>query len=377
MVLKTLPDLDDDFDDMSDEPETQSDALKNILRYLSQGEVIPIISNSFRIEQIFRADKEVTDKISKSAKYDDEDLTIDEQLTKLWAERIKYPMPDTHNLARVAQYHLVESKDQLSARSEYLDFLKRYLLRLARSDNQHRTIALRLLKRVQNLSFSNILHQLDYLNFPEGVEDPLRLLARLPLPIYITTSYYDFLERALELEDKKPRTQVCFWCSAGSNRKNENCPDPTFKPSVDEPAVYHLYGLEDHPQTLVLSEDDYMNFLVSIAEDKNTQNPIVPIILHGALAENRLLLLGYQLRDWDFRILFRFIQHFRENTNSPPRGMVIQLKPDRKRIGEDEKSLSYLSHYFDKKEFDVEWTNTEDFIQELWTEWDKYRRGLQ
>jgi hypothetical protein len=116
-----------------------------------------------------------------------------------------------------------------------------------------------------------------------------------------------------------------------------------------------------------------MSFLISVVEDTNTQNPIVPLRLRQALAESPLLLLGYQLRDWDFRVLFRFILRFRKEELSP-RGMVIQLKPDRKRIGTIEKALKYLSNYLDKKQFDVEWTDTESFIRRLWEEWNRYRQ---
>ncbi len=135
-----------------------------------------------------------------------------------------------------------------------------------------------------------------------------------------------------------------------------------------------MFGLEDYPQTLVISEDDFMNFLISVVEDTNTQNPMVPFKLRQALAKSPLLLLGYQLRDWDFRVLFRFILRYRKEELSP-RGMVIQLRPDHKRIGNVEKATQYLSHYLDKKQFDIEWTDTESFVRKLWVEWNKYRLG--
>jgi len=200
------------------------------------------------------------------------------------------------------------------------------------------------------------------------------LLARLPLPIYITTSQSDFLERALEAEEKKPRTQICFWSGMISSANPEHRTDPDFMPTVTNPLVYHLYGLEDYPQTLVQSEDDYINFIMSMVEDTNTLNPIVPLNLRRALGESNLILLGYRLQDWDFRILFRFILKFRRDEFSP-RGLVIQLKQDEKKIGNVEKSLEYLGRYFDRKKFDIEWGNAEVFIQKLWSEWNTYRQG--
>jgi hypothetical protein len=346
--------------------------LDDIMPFIKKGTVIPIISNSLRIEQIFRDEQTLLDQISETAEFDDEDLSIDEQLTKEWAAEIHYPMADDHNLARVSQYFQVEQKESLLAKTKYLKFLTNYLLDINADDENYQDVVSQL--RMQEACFSDIVQQLDFPRFPAGMDDPLRVLAKLPLKIYITTSYYNFLERALEAENKKPRTQVCFWSGGKLSARPEHAPDPLYEPTDTEPAVYHLFGLEDYPQTLVLSEDDFMNFLISVVEDTNTQNPLVPLRLREGLAESRLLLLGYRSRDWDFRVLFRFILKYR-SIDSAPRGMLIQLKPGSKQSGNKEKSVEYLSQYFDKKQFDLDWTNPEKFIRKLWSEWDKYRRG--
>jgi hypothetical protein len=357
-------------------PETGSagsDYLDDIMPFIKKGTVIPIISNSLRIEQIFRDEKALMDQISESAEFDDEDLTIEEQLTKEWATEIHYPMVDDHNLARVAQFYQVEQKESLLAKTKYLKFLTTYLLDVNEEEEGYQDVVRQL--RMQEACFSDIVQELDYPRFPPGMEDPLRILAKLPLKIYVTTSYYNFMERALEAENKKPRTQVCFWTGGKLSARPEHAPDPLYEPSDTEPAVYHLFGLEDYPQTLVLSEDDYMNFLISIVEDTNTQNPLVSLRLREGLAESRLLLLGYRARDWDFRVLFRFILKYR-SIDSAPRGMLIQLRPGSKQSGNKEKSVEYLGNYFDKKQFDVDWTNPEKFIRKVWNEWDRYRKGL-
>jgi len=344
--------------------------LDDIMPFIKKGTVIPIISNSLRIEQIYRDEEALIKQMSDSLEADDDELSIDEQLTQEWANEINYPMVDAHNLARVAQYYQVEQKESLLAKTKYLKFLTNYLLDINADDENYQDVVSQL--RTQEATFSEIVQQLDFPRFPSGMEDPLRVLAKLPLKIYVTTSYYNFIERALEAENKKPHTQVCFWSGGKLSAKPEHTPDPLFEPTDTEPAVYHLFGLEDYPQTLVLSEDDYMNFLISVVEDTNTQNPLVPLRLREGLAESRLLLLGYRAQDWDFRVLFRFILKYR-SIESAPRGMLMQLKPGEKQSGNMEKSVEYLGQYFDKKQFDVDWTNSEKFIQKLWIEWDKYR----
>lgn len=360
---------------ISKESSGKADFWEDILPRINQGTVIPILSNSFRLEQIFREEKKTTDLEADPTDADSENLTVEEQLTKVWAEFIEYPLADIYNLARVAQYFLVEQKDNLRAREKYLEFLKTILLEIAQEDEESADLVERLRNQVQEKHFSEIVRQLDYPRFPEGAEDPLDLLAELPLPLYLTTSPYNFLERALMAAGKKPVTQICFWSGARASARPEHWYNPDFEPDANNPVVYHLFGLEDYPQTMVLSEDDYMNFLVSVVEDTNTQNPIVPLKLRGKLAEQTLLMLGYQLRDWDFRVLFRFIAKYRRVELSPPRGMIIQLKQNNRQIGNYEKSVQYLSRYFDKRQFDVEWNEAESFVQQLSARWNEQRRG--
>lgn len=340
---------------------------EEIMPHINQGVVIPILSDSFRIDQIFGEGGEEAE--------DESGLTISDQLVAEWATLIGYPMHDKENLARVAQYYFVEQKDFLSARTKYLEFLKTFLLTITGEDPDYADLANVLKTQVQEQSFSEIAHQLDYPRFAPDVEDPMRLLARLPLPIYITTSQSDFLERALEAEGKQPRTQVCFWSGEMASAKYDHKPDPDFIPGITTPLVYHLFGLEDYPQTLVLSEDDYVNFLISVMQDTNTLNPVIPLNLRRALGESHIILLGYRLSDWDFRVLFRLVQQYRKDEFSP-RGMVIQLKKHEKRIDDVDKSLEYLGMYFDRRKFDIEWNDAEAFINKLWENWNQYRQGL-
>ncbi len=350
------------------------DLLKDLLMsFIGDGTVVPVISNSFRLEEIFRTIPELISKIPKVPRSSDEYLTINEQLTREWAEAIEYPLPDDHNPARVAQYYQIQESDILQAKTQYLNFLKTYLLDHTK-DDEYQPIVNQLKLRTQERSFADIASQLDYPRLSPDTADPLRQLANLPLPIYVTTSYYNFMERALESAGKQPRTQVCTW-SGGKARRPEHLPDKDFVPTPENPAVYHLFGLENYPSTLVLSEDDYMNFLISVAEDTNLQSPGIPLQLREALGQSRLLILGYNLQDWEFRVLFRFILKFRRGELSP-RSAVIQLKPRPKKVEDERRSLDYLSRYFDIKQFGVKWTSAEHYIQRLAEAWERYTKGV-
>jgi hypothetical protein len=346
-----------------------SDFFRDLMADIEKGIVIPIISNSLRIEQIFRDEQALMDQLSDTIEFSDE-TQFEELMTKDWAETIGYPMGDDSNLPRVAQYYELEQKETLQAKTNYLRFVTNYLLDSIEADQNN--------SWRKKGKFSDLIAELHYPTFPPGMEDPLRILAKLPFKIYLTTGYYNFIEQALDAEDKKPQTEVCFWSRRTNEVKSETRLDLS-KFSDIHPLVYHLFGLEDFPQTLVLSEDDYMNFLISVVQDTNNSYPVVPLELRAALANWRLLLLGYRVRDWDFRVLFRFIQKYRENAGVP-RGMLIQLRPSAKPSANSEesnekRSLEYLSQYFDTKQFNVQWTNSEKFIQKLGLAWDQYRKG--
>lgn len=348
--------------------------MSRIVPFIKRGTVIPIISNSFRIEQIFREDDELVAQLADVPEFYDEIRTIEQQLTKQWANEIRYPMSDNHNLARVAQYRQIESGDPELAKIQYLKFLNDRLLKISGKRAGYESKVKQLSDQSDSLLFADAVQQLDYPNFPEGMKDPLELLANLPLPIYVTTSYYNFLERALEDAKRPPRTQLCFLSAGKSSVKQKHpefLPDPDYEPTVQNPAVYHLFGLENYSSTLVLSEDDYMNFLINAVEEI-TSRDLYPSALQLALPESRLILLGYNMRDWDFRSLFRFILRTRKTASFKP-SIAIQFKPSLEKKEHWEKMENYLEAYFSPHDFNVIWANAEKFIHELWDMWSQYR----
>ena len=347
--------------------------LSDMIPFIEDGTVIPIISNSFRLEQIFREDDELIAQLAEVPDFYDEVRTIDQQLTKQWANDIGYPMSDNHNLARVAQFRQVESEDPTVAKIEYLKFLNNRLLEISEKKEGYEAKVYQLRNQSQRLLFSDAAQRLDYPHFPNGLKDPLELLAKLPLPIYVTTSYFNFLERALEQENRPPRTQLCFLSIGKSSVKQSKdeptiLPDPDYEPTVENPAVYHLFGLENFRDTLVFSEDDYMNFLMNVGEGIASLD-LYPSALQQALAESRLILLGYNPRDWDFRTLFRFVLKSRKTATARP-SIAIQFKPNLEKKDHAERSLQYLKQYFAGHKFTVVWTNAEHFIYQVWNAWD-------
>lgn len=336
----------------------QADFLNNIVA-TNLSKIVPIVSNSFRLNEIFLDETQLADFFSGESKQDEELPTIEEQLTQVWAEEIGYPMADKQNLARVIQYVQIKSRVSEIANKEYINFLKSLLLDKASEEEASRETVENLMPERRSLPFSEIARQLKRPRFPAGVEDPLALLASLPFPIYITTSYFDFLERALVAGNKKPCSYVIPW-NESNLEKAPDLPDPT----VGEPLVFHLFGVESDPCSLVMSEDDYLKFLVQTVSDTDKLNPVIPLWLQRSLASSHLVLLGYHLKAWDFRVLFRFILNYRTAKKGKP-GIFIQFKPKR----DDPHLVEYLSRYFNIEDFEIEWKTPEQFIQYLWQIW--------
>jgi hypothetical protein len=336
----------------------------DIIQFIDDGSIVPVISNSFRLEQLFRDDRELLDMMLKTKiDFYDEVCTIDQQLTRAWAENKAYPMSDNHNLARVAQYREVVLEEAELAKKEYLHFLCSRLL----NNNQDRAgfedVIAKYQRGGQRTTFTNLAKELDVpILFPEGREDSLRLLARLKFPIYITTSYFSFLEDALIKEGKEPSTQVWSW-GTKVKMKEEHLPKREWDPDPLKPIVYHLFGLEDYARSIILSEDDYMDFLMNAASAMSSYE-VIPSLLRDALSQSRLLMFGYQLRSWDFRALFRFILEFRKPQDAP-KGIALQFKPSLENKTFEKQSLTYLEKYFGGHKFKVKWIDAETFIYEL------------
>jgi len=346
------------------EPDEISSMLGDIITTKNIRNVVPVISNSFRLDQIFGSERKEIPELM------DDGFTIKELLTMRWADQIHYPMPDSYKLWRVAQYYQVKKAGTNKAKEEYLTFLKNRVLDINEKKEGYEDLIPGYRKDARRMSFSDMVKGLGYFVDPDQVPDPLFTLAKLPFPVYITTSHHDFLERAIEQASGgliKPRTQVIFWepgvmYDDASEANHE--PDPNFSPTPKEPAIYHLFGLENYPGSLVLSEDDYIRYLIAVVSDRDPEKPIIPPRLAQALSSSNLLMMGYHLRDWDFRVLFRLILNYRHGDK---KGVFIQVKPKNER----EELSNYLKLYFNTKQFELEWKSSEQFIQEVWDVWER------
>lgn len=345
-----------------------------LCRRIDMGQVIPIISNSVVNDHIFDIDGDGILGISPDDE-NPEGWSIEEQLADAWADAVLFPLTEQHWLPRVALFdRVVNSRDDLDATSRYVNWLKESLLLLAEDDEDVDAETIEELRDdMEQNSFSDIAVELGYPKPVRGMAEPLSLLAKLKLPIYITTSPFDFLERALVAERRQPRTQVCFWSEEPATYVDESHrTDYDFRPTPEAPLVYHLFGLEAYPESMVLNEDNYLDFLAKLSADMNQKRPLLPLYLRKAITQSSLVLLGYRLRDWDFRVMYRGL------INETPAtlrtfNLAIQLSPEKQnRAVSAERIRNYLETYFCGANFTVEWSSAERFMETLWEAWQRW-----
>jgi hypothetical protein len=266
-------------------------------------------------------------------------LPLGSQIATEWANTYDYPFEDSSDLVRVAQFLAVHS-DPMFPKEEIL----------------------RRLKDVRAPDFSE-------------PDEPHGVLADLPLPLYLTTNYDNFMMQALQSRGKQPVQELCRW----NNRVKEKL---SGQPSVLErkarseltptsPVVFHLHGYlhRDLAESLVLTEDDYLDFLVATSRDAD----LIPRRIQEAFAGTSLLFLGYRIADWDFRVLFRSLVTYLERSIRRAH-ISVQLVPVENDApdAQKEKVQAYLDKYFGNLDIRVYWGTCRDFAGELKQRWEEF-----
>jgi hypothetical protein len=206
-------------------------------------------------------------------------LPLGSEIAQSWAEEYNYPFDDRNNLARVAQF-LARKYGDWAFPKELIrtDFERRQPPAFARDDEPH------------------------------GV------LADLPLPLYITTNYDSFMSDALRSKGKNPMREICRWNRTPTVEAAPRVLDREYIPTPANPVVFHLHGHTGVPESMVLTEEDIIDFLVAAHDPR-----LLPPQVQSALVTTSLLFVGYALEDFTFRVLLRGIVKTRDMTFQLPR----------------------------------------------------------
>jgi hypothetical protein len=145
----------------------------------------------------------------------------------------------------------------------------------------------------------------------------LRALAELDFRLIITTNYDPWLEDALWKVGKKPRLAIYT-----PESQKTDYPDVL---TAESPVIYKLHGDINHPETIVVTDEDLMKFTMRMTEGE-AFNPI-PISLKYHLTKWTTLFVGYSLRDYNLRLLLTTLRWHIDSARTPDM-YSVDLNPD-------------------------------------------------
>jgi TIR domain-containing protein/SIR2-like protein len=122
-------------------------------------------------------------------------------------------------------------------------------------------------------------------------------MAALPFTLCINTTPDNFLYNALFEAGKEPRRDHYNFRRARKVIAVE--------PIIDKPLVYDLYGSRTEPESLVLTENDRLEFLVNVIKG----SPELPPFIRSQFAnsDTNFLFVGFGFQQWHNRILLHVL----------------------------------------------------------------------
>ena len=340
-VLATIPVDDDGADDepervrrpLSERDPDSVDLLRSLVTHIRSDHFTPIIGMG------------VADGLIGSRR----------RLAREWARSFEFPMEKHRqdDLPEVAQFVAVMTNTD-TLRSSLHDYLRDHLrTRLAAPTDE---TALRpILKAVWEQQRTDV--------------DPFVVLASLPCRIYVCAHPWDLLADALRQAGKDPVTDVCRW-RADVYDWPESIFDtePGFVPTTERPLVYHVFGRLDVPESLVITEDDYDDFVVGVTENR----ALIPPPVQRALADSALMLLGFGLEERDVRVLLRTLIS-QEGAHKLGKYTHVAAQLDRHTgVSSPARAQRYLERYFARfrqPSIEIFWGSVDEFSADLAEIW--------
>lgn len=274
------------------------------------------------------------------------------QIAADWAKDVEFPLADAMDLARVAQYvfHI--------------------------SDSVHKATDL------LGARFQELMSQVS--EWDPDQDHPLRVLAELPVPIYLTTTYDDLLVRAIrKFRNVEPYVSSCGWPNprgwepADPELQSWRPEDPrlvNYKPS-DPPLVLHLHGSYLDPPSMVLTEAEHMDFNARLARDTDQSasdaSRMLPPIVRTKLSDASWFFVGFNHADRNFRGLLRSLSCTLNTTRS---SVAVQLEEIDATQGREEEAHDFIQSYLRELRkgttsevgtLSVHWGSARDFMTSL------------
>lgn len=299
---------------------------RSLTNGIARGNFVPVLGTDIS-EHVFGSSREIAHHLS---------------------DRLQVPLVGEHraSLPKVTQFVSVEESREL-AREGALKSL-------------HKGLARRLDGADTNQPLTKLL---DTVVERQADSDPLKVLAELPAPVYVNACRDPLLIKSLKAAGKTPRPLLCDWRPNAEN--HPRAPEFDDEPTMDAPVVHHMFGVLGKANSLVLTEDDFFDYMIAAA-----QYELIPPVVSGALTRGSLLFLGFQLDSWTFRVLFRLIMAMEGRQRLHQFAHVgVQVDPESSGMEDAESARRYLERYFTAGSgappVSIYWGSARDFLEEL------------
>ena len=142
------------------------------------------------------------------------------------------------------------------------------------------------------------------------------ILADFPSSIIVNTSPDNFMVQAYVEKGKDPISIYYNFRLTQSSRRNANHTPTDFDAiGPQKPLVFNLFGNLDHPESMVLTMEDQMDFIRNIVKG----DPQLPSeFLVNFDDRKTYILLGFDVENWQFRLLLDSLNLQKENTTILP-----------------------------------------------------------
>ena len=170
------------------------------------------------------------------------------------------------------------------------------------------------------LGRKSLVDSLDkHLRVGKKASPAIEMLARLPFKIIVTTNYDRLLESTLIKFDKDPDIIVY------DPSPDRPTPDVAEDPTVERPLLFKIHGDLKERDSIVITDEDYITFVQRMS-DKDPYHP-VPQTIRYRMQKWPTLFVGYSLRDYNLRLLFRTLRWRVDLANVPP-SFSVDRNPD-------------------------------------------------
>ena len=148
-------------------------------------------------------------------------------------------------------------------------------------------------------------------------------------------------------------------------------------PTEEEPVVIYLHGFYEKPETMVLTQDDYLKSHETISTGRYTQTMVSIyswLIKKGWIKEelmnSSLLFFGYNQTDWDFRAIFEgLVTNIISYSDHDNVNISVQSVPEG---AQEQIAKEYLDNFFMTYNIQVYWGSCIDFAKDLSDKWEEY-----